>query len=129
MVEEEGEGPPPYAVQMTVAFALLEREVPKPPEPVAEGEEGEAEEAPAGIENVCFSFTMGEPFAQECKSEPLSVALPVAEEEGGELPPMPNWAEQVSWTLTEGLLFETNQEMAQPALLADCCMIAASTMA
>ena len=124
MVEEEGEGPPPYAVQMTVAFALLEREVPKPPEPVAEGEEGEADEAPAGIENVCFSFTMGEPFAQECKSEPLSVALPVAEEEGGELPPMPNWAEQVSWTLTEGLLFETNQEMAQPALLADCCRVA-----
>ena len=56
----------------------------------------EGEEAVPGIENVCFSFSMGEPFAQDCKSEPLSVALPVAEEEGGEVPPMPNWAEELS---------------------------------
>ena len=124
------EGPPPYAVQLTVSFALVEREPPPaPPAPAAEGEEGaedgaDGAEPPPPIDNVCFSFSMGEPFAQECKSEPLSVAFPVAEEEGGEVPPMPNWAEQVSWTQTEGLLFETNQAMAQPALLAECCSVA-----
>ena len=33
---------------------------------------------------MCFTFNMGEPCAQECRCEPLSVAFPVPEEEGGE---------------------------------------------
>ena len=135
MGDEETEAPPPYEVQVTASFSLVERDAPPAPPPPVEGEEGadldaapaeaEAEaELPPGIENVLFSFSMGEPFTQELKSEPLSVAFPVAEEEGGEVPPMPNWAEQVSWTQTEGLLFQTSQEMAQPALLAGCCRVA-----
>ena len=135
MGDEETEAPPPYEVQVTASFSLVKRDAPPAPPPPVEGEEGadldaapaeaEAEaELPPGIENVLFSFSMGEPFTQELKSEPLSVAFPVAEEEGGEVPPMPNWAEQVSWTQTEGLLFQTSQEMAQPALLAGCCRVA-----
>ena len=129
MGDVEAEGLPPYEVQVTASFSLVEREPPVVAPPV-EGEEADADAAPAdeeaapGIENVLFCFSMGEPFAQELKSEPLSVAFPVAEEEGGDVPPMPNWAEQVSWVQTEGLLFQTTQETAQPALLAGCCSVA-----
>ena len=70
MGDVEAEGLPPYEVQVTASFSLVEREPPPAPKaPPVEGEEADAdadadaapadEEAAPGIENVLFCFSRG----------------------------------------------------------------------